>query len=204
LRGNLEEAESALGRAFLLSRDSEIQLLQPLVMYSLGNVYLQQGHAARARDILLQAKQQAEALGHATSMAMVPAYLGMAYSQLGDVERGLEMVRASQAGARQKGYPGVEALANLAEANIHALQGKPAAEEAIKCLKRTIEIATRIEAKPMLGVTRGMLARSLAASGRTAEARHELTQAIALFDGSKMTVHLERAKATLSGYSDKR
>jgi hypothetical protein len=37
---------------------------------------------------------------------------------------------------------------------------------------------------------------------RTAEAQDELVQAIALFDRSKMTVHLERAKAALSGFSD--
>jgi hypothetical protein len=37
---------------------------------------------------------------------------------------------------------------------------------------------------------------------RTAEAQDELVLAIALFDGSKMTVHLERAKAALSGFSD--
>jgi hypothetical protein len=65
-----------------------------------------------------------------------------------------------------------------------------------------IEIATSLEAKPLLGAARGMLARLLAASGRTTEAQDELVQAIALFDRSKMTVHLERAKATLSRFSD--
>jgi class 3 adenylate cyclase/tetratricopeptide (TPR) repeat protein len=201
LRGNLDEAESALDRAFLLSRDHEIQLLQPLVMYSLGNVYLQQGHPARARDILLQAKEQAEALGQATSMAMVPAYLGIAYSQLGQVEQGLDMARAAQASARQKGYRGVEALAVFAEANILASQGEPAAEAAIGSAKRVIEIAASLEAQPLLGAARGTLARLLVASGRTAEAQDELTQAIALFERSNMTVHLERAKAILSTFS---
>jgi hypothetical protein len=38
----------------------------------------------------------------------------------------------------------------------------------------------------------------LAASGSTDEAQSELVQAIAVFDRSKMTVQLERAKATLS------
>jgi class 3 adenylate cyclase/tetratricopeptide (TPR) repeat protein len=202
MRGNLEEAENALDQGLSLSRESEVRLFLPLVMNALGNVYLQQGHAARARDILLQAKDEAEALGHATSIAVVPAYLGTAYSLLGDVRQGLTLVRACQAGAKQKGYAGVEALAALAEANILASQGAPAVEEAIESTKRAIEIATTLEARPLLGAARGMLARLLAASGRTAEAQDELVQAIALFDQSRMTVQLERAKATLSRFSD--
>lgn len=58
-----------------------------------------------------------------------------------------------------------------------------------------LAVYTNFEARPLLGAARGMLARLLAASGRKAEARDDLVQAIAL-DRSKMTVHLERAKAT--------
>ncbi len=202
LRGNLEEAENALDQAFRVSRESEVRLFLPLVMCALGNLYVQQGGATRARDILLQAKDEAEALGHVTSTVVVSAYLGSAYSQLGDVQRGLSLVRACQAGAKQKGYGGIEALAAFSEASILSMQGVAQQEDAIASLKRAIEIADRLEARPLLGAARGMLARSLAASGRTAEAQDELVQAIALFDRSKMTVHLERAKAALSKFSD--
>ena len=130
------------------------------------------------------------------------AYLGAAYSQLGDVQRGLTLVRACQAGAKQKGYGGIEALAVFCEAAILSSQGTPVAAEAIGCIKRAIEIAARLEARPLLGAARGMLARLLAASGRKAEAQDELAQAIALFDKSKMTVQLERTKAALSKFSD--
>jgi class 3 adenylate cyclase/tetratricopeptide (TPR) repeat protein len=202
MRGNLEEAESALDQAFRLSRESEVRLFLPLVMCALGNLYSQQGHAARARDILLQAKEEAEALGHETSKVVASAYLGSAHSQLGDIEHGLSLVRASQAGAKQKGYGGLEALAVFTEANILSSQGAPMTAEAIECMKRAVEIATRLEARPLLGAAKGILARLLATSGRMAEAQDELVQAIALFDQSKMTVHLERAKATLSRLSD--
>jgi tetratricopeptide (TPR) repeat protein len=202
MRGNLDEAENSLEQALRAARENEVRLFLPLVMYARGNLYLQQGHAARARDILLQAKDEAEAVGHATSMVAVSAYLGTAHCLLGDIQPGLAMVRACQASAKQKGYAGVEALAAYAEANILASQGEPAAEEAIRSIKRVIELAVGLEARPLLGAARGILARLLAASGRTAEAQDELVQAIALFDRSKMTVHLERAKATLSRFSD--
>lgn len=200
--GNLEEAEIALDRVSLLSRENEVRLFLPLAMLALGNLYSQQGQAARARDILLQAKAEAEAVGHATSMVAVSAYLGMAYCQLGEVQRGLAMIRACQASAKQKGYGGIEAIAVLAEANVLASQGASAAPEAIGCMNRAIEIASRLDARPLLGAARGLLARVLAASGRTAEAQDELVQAIALFDRSRMTVHLERAKAALSKFSN--
>ena len=202
LRGNLKEAENALDHALRVSRESEVWLYPPLVMSALGNLYSQQGQPARARDILLQAKAEAEALGHVTTTVLVSAYLGSAYSQLGEVQHGLSLVRACQAGAKQKGYGGIEALAVLSEAAILASQGVANQAEAIACLKRAIETAERLEARPLVGAARGMLGRLFGASGRTAEAQDELVQAIALFDQTKMTVHLERAKATLSKFSN--
>jgi class 3 adenylate cyclase/tetratricopeptide (TPR) repeat protein len=202
MRGNLEEAEGALDEALRISRESEVRLFLPLVMCALGNLYSQRGQAGRARDILLQAKDEAEALGHETSKVAVSAYLGSAYSQLGDVKHGLSLARASQAGAKQKGYGGIEALAAFHEANILASQGVSMAEEAMGCLKRTVEIADTLEARPLLAAAKGVRARMLAASGRKTEAQDELVQAIALFNQSKMTVHLERAKAALSKFLD--
>ena len=201
-RGNLEEAQTALAEAASLSRENEVRLFLPLVLCALGNACVQQGHAAKARDILLEARAEAEELGHGTSVLIASVYLASAYAQLGDIPHGLSVVRASQAGAKQKGYQGIEALAVLTEANILASQGAAAEAEAIGCAKRAIEIAARLEARPLLGAAKGMLGRLLGASGRTAEAQDELAQAIALFDRSKMTVQLERAKATLSRFSE--
>src|SRR6185295_10596918 len=131
---------------------------------------------------LLQAKDEAEVLGHQTSTVVVSAYLGAAYSQLGNVQRGLALVRACEAGAKQKGYGGVEALAAFTEANILSSQGAPVLEEAIGCVKRAAELASRLEARPLLGAAKEVLGRMLAVSGRTAEAQDELTQAVDLFD----------------------
>ncbi len=202
LRGDLEEAEAALDQAFRVSRESEARLFRPLIMSALGNLYSQQGHGERAAEILLQAKDEADKIGHETSKVAVSAYLGAAYGQLDDAQHGLTILRACQASARQKGYAGIEALAVSAEANILATQGGHMLEEAMACLQRTIEFTARLEALPLLGAAKGGRARLLAASGRTDEAREELVQAISLFDQSKMTVHLQRAKADLSKFSD--
>jgi tetratricopeptide (TPR) repeat protein len=200
--GDLDEAETILEEASFLARENEVRLFLPLVLCALGNLYLQKGRAEEAKDILLKAKEEAEAAGHASSMMLAPVYLASAYAQLGDIRRGMDLVRACQAGAKQKGYQGIEALAAFAQAVILSLQGTPAAAETMAQLDRTIELATRIENRPLLGMAKGALARLLAVSGRKSEAQNELAEAIELFDKSKMTLQLERARAALTKLSE--
>jgi class 3 adenylate cyclase/tetratricopeptide (TPR) repeat protein len=202
LFGNIDEAEMAFDNAVRASRESEIRLFLPPILTALGSIYSQRGKANLAHDTLLQAKQEAEALGHQTSMVAVLPYLGTALSNLGETSKGLALTRACQASAKQKGYGATEALANLAEAGILLSQGATVAEEAVASVQRTIAIADRLEACPVQALAKSLLSRLYLASGRMGEARDELTQAIALFGKSKMTIHLERAKATLSKFSD--
>lgn len=197
--GNFDEAEDALRSAASLSRENEVSLFLPLLQCGLGNLYLQTGRAAEARDVLLKAKTEAEALGHTTSEMLASAYLASAYAQLGDPQRGLALASACQASAKQKGYQSVEVLALFSEAGILAIRGETA--DAIAHFERTIELAARLEVRPLLGIARGMLARLLVTTGKPAEAQAELNQAITLFARSKMTAQLERAKAALSKFS---
>ena len=201
LRGHLDEAEHGFDHALRMARESEVRLFLPLIMCGLGNVYTQRGEGARGRDILLDAKREAEALEHATSIVVVSAYLGAAYAQLGEIQHGLSLVRACLAGARQKGYGGIELLAASYEASILASEGTAARSEAIDAFKRAIDIAERLESGPILAAAKGGLGNLLADAGRTAEAQDELAQALALFDRSKMTVQGERVRATLSKFS---
>jgi class 3 adenylate cyclase/tetratricopeptide (TPR) repeat protein len=198
--GNLDEAETALDEALSRSRENEVHLFLPVVLSALGNVYLQRGQAAKARDILLEAREEADALGNSSSTLLASTYLASAHALLGDTSKGLEAARACQAGAKQKGYLGVEALAIFAEALILSLQGDAA--DAIARYERMIEIAEDLEAWPLQGLAKGALARLFAAAGRQSEAKDELEQAVELFARSKMTIQLERAKAVLSKFSD--
>lgn len=198
--GDLDEAEKVLVEAVSLARENEVRLFLPLVLCALGNVFLQQGQPAKAKTVLLEAKEEAETLGYSSSSLLASSYLASARALLGDVSGGLEAARTCQAIAKQKGYQSIEALAIFAEAVILSLQGASGALQAIAQFERMIEISTRLETKPLLGLARGMLARLFAATGRRSEAHEELLQAIALFDQSRMTMHLERAKVTLSKF----
>jgi ATP/maltotriose-dependent transcriptional regulator MalT len=201
LRGHLDEAEIAFDHARRVARESEVRLFLPLILCGLGNLYTQRGEGARARDILLEAKREADALEHATSIVVVSGYLGAAYAQLGEVQHGLSLVRACLAGAKQQGYGGIEMLAAFYEASILAAEGSSTRSEAMDAFKRTIDIAERLESGPILAASRDAFGQLLADAGRTAEAQDELVQALALFDRSKMTVQRERVRATLSKFS---
>jgi class 3 adenylate cyclase/tetratricopeptide (TPR) repeat protein len=202
VHGDLQGAGRALERASRLSSENEVRLFLPLVLSALGNIYLQQGRASEARDVLLRATAEAQSLGHETGILLASAYLASAYGQLGDISLGLQAARACQAGAKQKGYQAIEALALFAEAFNLSLQGASTAAEAVFKFEQTAEFASRIGARPLLAVAKGALARLLAATGRKVEARDELAQAIELFAKSKMTIQLERAKASLSKFSN--
>jgi tetratricopeptide (TPR) repeat protein len=201
IHGDVEGAETALDEAARLSRESEVHLFLPLVLSALGNIYLQRGRAVEARDVLLEARAEAQSLGQETGILLASAYLASAYGQLGHISEGLETARACQAGAKQKGYQPIEALAIFAEAFNLSLQGASGAPEAIDKLEQTVEVASRLGMRPLLGTAKGTLARLLAASGRKADAQTELVEAIDLFAKSKMTIQLERAKAALSKFS---
>jgi tetratricopeptide (TPR) repeat protein len=133
---------------------------------------------------------------------VVSAYLGAAYAGLGEIQHGLSLVRACLAGAKQKGYAGIEMLAAFYESSILASEGATSRGEAMDCFRRTIDLAEKLEAGPVLAAAKGGLGKLLADAGRTAEAQDELAQALALFDRSKMTVQMERVRATLSKFSD--
>src|SRR5262249_20950014 len=162
-----------LSEALRLSRDSEVRIFLPLVMSALGNLGAQQGELRAARHLLLQAKDEAESLGHETSKVALPLYLGMIHSQEGDIRHALELIRACQGSAKQRGYEAIEATAALTEANILVSQSEFDVDRASECLARVVEISTRLEARTLLGGALAARARLFAAAGQVTEAQNE-------------------------------
>ena len=100
------------------------------------------------------------------SIVLASAYLASAYAQLGDIPRGLEIARACQAGAKQKGYEPIEASPFSPKPASYLFRAPSAMAEAIARFERTIEMATRLGTRPLLGLAKGALARLLAGYGQ--------------------------------------
>jgi tetratricopeptide (TPR) repeat protein len=198
LHGDAEGASKALSDALELSRRNEVHQFVPVVMCQLGNSYLQQGRPQDAREVLEEAKSEAATLGHTASVALASIYLALALSSLGNTTEAIGLAKNAQTTAKQQGYEWVAAQALFAEATI--LTSKPQGDilEAKGSLYAALEIAARIEAKPLLAIGKTLLARLLNREGNASGAATQFHQAIALFAEMKMTRQLERVTAAFS------
>jgi tetratricopeptide (TPR) repeat protein len=137
MRGNLGEAENALEEALRTSRDSEVRLFLPLVMIALGNLYTQQGDAARARYPASGKRRGRSTRPCNQYRSRVDLSWRRIQSAWGRAAR-LDHGAARQASAKQKGYADI-----------------PAAAEAFGSVHQAVEIADRLEARPLLAAARG-------------------------------------------------
>ena len=142
--GHLDEAEPALDRALRISRESEVRLFVPLILpRSETSMCKREKPRVRATFCCRQSTRP-------MSWGMQPARLryrpisAPPMRNWAKSSTGLSLARACQAGARQKGYGGIEVLASFHEANILASQGTSGRADAVDCLKRMIDLATPI------------------------------------------------------------
>ena len=128
----------------------------------LGQAYLLQNEAAKARDMLERSFQSAKAIGHTITAAASSAHLAAALLRLGDFDGALALAQAAHATARQQGYQGTEVQALCVLATVLASAPDDRGHEAEAALETAIEIAKRIEAKPCLAVAERFLATLMA------------------------------------------
>lgn len=110
----------------------------------------------------------------------------------------MEMARTAQATAQQQGYLWIGAQASLAQASILASQPQGDTEQAMRLLFTTMDIASKIEAKPLLAICHTLIAGLLSRNGDSLGATAQFRQAIGLFAEMKMTRQLDSATAALS------
>ena len=198
-----DEAESAFDQALRIARESEVRLFLPLIMCGLATSTRREEKRARERH---PAGSKARGRDAGGTLQAWSSYRLISAPPL-------RPTRGSPAwlepGARLHGRsPAKGAMAALKcwsafyEANILASEGTSSPNRSRGWLRRTIEIAERLEAGPLLRRRRRHTWQALADAGRTVEAQDELAQALALFDRSESTVQMEHVKATLSKFSD--
>jgi hypothetical protein len=130
-----------------------------VILCGIGSLRLQERNGANeARAAFAEAKQAAEAVGHNASALQASIALGIALSQLGDQVAGLALVEAAKKKAREQGYKGIEAQALFAEGRLlSAVEPMRPLAKAISSLEGAIEIAARLEMKPLLRAASALL-----------------------------------------------
>jgi tetratricopeptide (TPR) repeat protein len=196
--GSFEEAFSALDEALALARQHGVKQFLPVIACHLGNLHLQQDRTAEARDILVEAKKEAEVLGHNLSILRASIFLALTLCRLDAASGALQLVRSARDQAAQQGFQSIRAEALLAEATILASASPLETVTTKKCLQAAMSIATRIHARPQLAAARALFGSIAARQGDVSLGVHKLQEALDLFAAMKMTRQQERARELLA------
>lgn len=164
LLGRNEPAAAAavLEDGFVLAQKHGIRLFVPVLACHLGMAYLEQGLVDRARGMLIEAREEAKAVGYTSAVLRSSIYLALATSRLGDTQAAQNMLREARNTARQQGFSGLEAEALFGEAVVTPPSDAEAKAAIRAALRATIAIASENGALPLQHKAEAMLSEMLA------------------------------------------
>jgi class 3 adenylate cyclase/tetratricopeptide (TPR) repeat protein len=155
--GDHAQAETLLVEALRLSREHDVNNFLIAILCWLGSIYVQsRDRADEARRVLNEALEAAQTAGATANALQAQLSLGVVSCQQGDVENGLATVRTVVRSTHDKGYRGLEAQALFVLGWLLSSSRNP---EAIESLERAIELAGKIEARPVLAAASALLSR---------------------------------------------
>lgn len=163
LLGRNEPAAAAavLEEGFVLAQKHGIRLFVPVLACHLGMAYLEQGLVDRARGMLIEAREEAKAVGYTSAVLRSSIYLALATSRLGDTQAAQNMLREARNTARQQGFSGLEAEALFGEAVVTPPSDTEARAAIRAALRATIAIASENGALPLQHKAEAMLSEML-------------------------------------------
>ncbi|HEY3066955.1 MAG TPA: sigma 54-interacting transcriptional regulator [Methylomirabilota bacterium] len=194
-QGELENAIAALERGVELSETWRIPLWWPRVATGLGAAYVLGGRGEEAVPLLEQAGERAAAMQLLGGQSWSMLWLAEAYMDAG---RGSDARAVATRGldlATHHGHRGNEAYLRRLLGEV-ALRADPAdLDGARRALAGALELAERLEMKPLVAQCRLSLARLAEKEGRPAEASEQRASAVELFRRLGMRWWLDRALA---------
>jgi class 3 adenylate cyclase/tetratricopeptide (TPR) repeat protein len=197
-KGDLHQALPVLERSLGLCQVANIQTWFPTVAAALGYAYALSGRVAEALPLLKQAVEHDTAAGISAGHARRVAYLSEAYLRAGHMDESAALARRALAVARDLKARGYEAYALWVLGEIHSHREPLQVEAAEASYRQAFTLAEEVGMRPLLA--RGHLGLGVLYTkiGQLAQARAELSTAIALFHTMEMTFWLPRAEATLA------
>ncbi|WP_375308761.1 AAA family ATPase [Bradyrhizobium sp. A11] len=161
-RGDPAAAAAILEDGFVLAQKHGIRLFVPVLACHLGMAYLEQGLLDRARGMLIEAREEAKAVGYTSAVLRSSIYLALATWRLGDVQAAQNMLREARNTARQQGFSGLEAEALFGEAVVTPVASENGKAAVLASLRGAIAIASESGARPLQRKAEAMLTGMLA------------------------------------------
>jgi tetratricopeptide (TPR) repeat protein len=197
-KGDLHQAISVLERGLGLCQIANFLSWVPTVTAALGYAYVLAGRVPEALPLLQQAVEQSPSTGISAGYSRRVTYLGEAYLLAGRMDEAAALARRALASARDLKARGNEAYALWLLAEIPAHQDPPAAEVAEDPYRQALVLAEELGMRPLVAHCHRSLGILYAKIGRPAQARLELSDAMALYRVMEMTFWLPRTEAALA------
>jgi tetratricopeptide (TPR) repeat protein len=197
-QGDLPRALPLLERAMSLCQDVDLPADFPRIAAALGAAYTLSGRIADAVPLLTRAMEQITALERVDFQALCGLSLGEAQMLAGRLEEAHALAERALAHAREHQERGNEAYALRLLGEIAVRRDPPESERAEAGYRQALALSDELGMRPLVAHCHhglGMLYRKL---GRGAQARSELSAAIALYRAMDMTFWLPQTEAALA------
>jgi tetratricopeptide (TPR) repeat protein len=191
MAGDFAAAERLIDRDKSLLEDLGLRVIAGVAAEVYGTVWLLAGEAKRAEHELRTGSEALERLGEKSVLSNVLGLLARAVYEQGRYDEALEL------SARSEGVAALDDLSARAHwtgprALVLARRGDPAA---LLLARAAADDASRADLLPLRGQALLDLAEVLKLSGREAEARSALEEAIAVFERKGSRAGVERARS---------
>jgi tetratricopeptide (TPR) repeat protein len=197
-QGDLPKALPLLEQAMGICQEADLPLHFPWMAPALGAVYTLGGRVADAVPLLTQAMEQSIATEMGGHQALCGLSLGEAQVLAGRLEEAQALAEGALAIAREHQEQGHQAYALRLLGEIAARREPPGWEPAEAHYRQALALAEELGMRPLVAHCHLGLGKLYATIGRRAEARAELSAAIALYRAMEMTFWLPQAEAALA------
>jgi tetratricopeptide (TPR) repeat protein len=197
-QGDLPRALPWLERALGIFQDADLPAWFDWMAATLGAAYTLSGRIADAVPLLTQATEQATATAMASHQAFCRLSLGEVQMLAGHIEEAQTLAERALALTRAHQERGNEAYVLRLLGDIAARRDPPEDEKAEDCYQQARALAEELGMRPLQAHCHRDLGTLYAKIDQRAQARAELSTAIALYRAMDMTFWLPQAEVALA------
>jgi tetratricopeptide (TPR) repeat protein len=194
-QGDLPRALPLLERAVSLCQNADLPVQFPWMASALGAAYTLGGRVADAVALLTQAMEQMTAMEIVVMQALCRLFLGEAHLLAGHLEEAQTLAERTLAFAGEHQERGHQAYALRLLGDIAARRDPPEADQAEAYYHQALTLADGLGMRPLQAHCHRGLGLLYSRTGQRAQARTELSAAIARYRALEMTFWLPETEA---------
>lgn len=198
LHGKLDRAIKMLEKALALCREADVLAAFAFTAASFGHAQSLWGHPNHALPILEEAVRPQKASFSAVPSSYPLTALAEVYRLKGDTKKAIQKAEEALSIFRQKGERGFGAWALYYMAKIQSGEGSEQMQQAIQSYCQAKEQAKELRMRPLLAHCHVSLGQLYLKTGRSEEARSEVSAAIDLYRSMDMSFWLPQAESVLA------